>query len=99
MSAAIRTGYSKIPDVTNSCCSDFSLNWVIRRSSPKLVTALRSQHACGWASAWLWMKTVERSGSRPVEQHRRERQRRLAEVVRVVLDGDRVQVDDAEERV
>src|SRR5919197_1446960 len=66
MSAAIRTGYSKSPDVTNSCCSDFSLNWVIRRSSPKLVTALSSQHACGCVSTWLWMKTVERSGSRPV---------------------------------
>ena len=31
------------------------------------------------------------------EQHRREVERLLAEVVRVVLDADRVQVDDAEE--
>jgi hypothetical protein len=33
------------------------------------------------------------------EEHRREVERPLAEVGRVVLDGDRVQVDDAEEGI
>ena len=33
------------------------------------------------------------------EEHRREVERRLAQLRRVVLDGDRVQVDDAEEAV
>ena len=33
------------------------------------------------------------------EEHRREIERPLVEVLRVVLDGDRVQVDDAEERL
>ena len=33
------------------------------------------------------------------EEHRREVERRVAQLRRVVLDGDRVQVDDAEERV
>ena len=33
------------------------------------------------------------------EEHRREVERLLPEVLRVVLDGDRVQVDDAEEAV
>jgi hypothetical protein len=30
------------------------------------VTALSSQAASAWAVTWLWTKTVERSGSRPV---------------------------------
>jgi len=48
------------------------------------VTAESSQAASAWALTWLWTKTVERA--RP-------------QLVGIVLDGDRVQVDDAEERV
>src|SRR5919198_1043012 len=66
MSPAISTGYVKRPAETNSCSAERSLNWVIRRSSPKLVTEPSSQAASGWALTWLWTKTVERSGSRPV---------------------------------
>ena len=56
----------KRPAETKSCPSDFSLNWVIRRSSPKLVTEPSSQAASAWAVTWLWTNTVERSGSMPV---------------------------------
>jgi hypothetical protein len=42
------------------------LNWVMRRSSPKLVAALRSHAASACAVTWLCAKTVERSGWRPV---------------------------------
>jgi hypothetical protein len=66
MSPAISTGYVKSPADTKSCWSDFSLNWVIRRSSPRLVTEPSSQAASAWAVTWLWTKTVERSGSMPV---------------------------------
>ena len=49
---------------------------------------------------WLWQKTVERSRVEPGgEQHRGEVERPLAQVVGVVLDRDRVQVDDAEVRL
>ena len=66
MSPAISTGYVKSPAETKSWSSDFSLNWVMRRSSPKLVTALNSHAASACATTWLCAKTVERSGSRPV---------------------------------
>src|SRR6266542_169040 len=66
MSPAISTGYWKSAAETNSCCSAFSLNCVIRRNSPKLVTAANSQAASACAVTWLWTKTAERSGSSPV---------------------------------
>jgi hypothetical protein len=56
----------KSPAETNSCRSALSLNCVIRRSSPKLVTEPSSQAASGCAGAWLCTNTVEREGSSPV---------------------------------
>ena len=65
MSPAISTGYVKRAAETKSRRSDLSLNWVIRLSWPRLVTADSSQAASACAETWLWQKTVERSGSRP----------------------------------
>ena len=49
---------------------------------------------------WLWQKTVDSSGVETGrEQHRREVESRLVQLPRLVLDRDRVQVDDAEEGV
>ena len=94
------TGYVNSPDETNSRCSAFSLNWVIRPSWPKLVTEESSQLASrvgrylalGEDRRALWVEARR-------DEHRVQVERPLAQVVRVVLDGDRVEVDDAEERL
>ena len=76
------------------------MNCVIRPSSPKLVTVESSQLASACAVTWLCAKIVDRSGSSPVAMSiATQIERRFAEVGGLVLDADRVQVDDAEERL
>ena len=49
---------------------------------------------------WLCAKTVDRSRLEACrDQHREEVERAFVQVPRLVLDGDRVEVDDAEERL
>ncbi len=45
--------------------ADLSLNWVIRLASPKPVMQFITQPSCACSGTWLWMKSVQRSGSRP----------------------------------
>ena len=78
----------------------FSLNWVMRRSSPIVAVHSSSQESsvCSWT--WLWTNTVQISGSSPLaSSHEAVSRVRSAQLGRVVLDGEGVQVDDAEERV
>ncbi len=100
MSPAISTGYVKSPAETNSRLSALSLNCVIRPSCPYEVTAESSQARLG-----VGRDVALREHRRPVgvearrEQHREQVERAVVEVARVVLHRDRVQVDDAEERL
>ena len=55
------------PALTDSEPLDFSLNWVIRPSSPSGVTVLRSQVSSVCSGTSDWTKIVHRSGSRPLE--------------------------------
>ena len=60
------------------------------------------QHPASWACSgtWLCTNSVQRSGSMPSgEQLRGGDPGALAQQLRVLLDGDRVQVDDAVERL
>ena len=80
--------------------ADLSLNWVIRRASPKPVRHCSTQPSWACAGIWLCTKIAERSGSMPIAtQLGGGAQRALAEHLGVLLDGDRVQVGDEEERL
>ena len=46
--------------------ADLSLNWVIRRASPKPVRHCSTQAAWACAGTWLWMKIADRCGSMPI---------------------------------
>ena len=79
---------------------DFSLNWVMRRSSPNVATQLSNHVSSAWARTWLCTNSSDRSPSRPaaisivasVPGRRRE-------LGRVPRHGQRVEVDDAEDRL
>ena len=80
--------------------ADLSLNWVIRRASPKPVRHCSTQPSWAWAGIWLCTKIAERAGSMPMASSwAAARRRALAQHLRVLLDGDRVQVGDEEERL
>ena len=90
----------KRPAETNSLPSPFSLNCVMRPSCPNPVTAESSQAASACAVTWLCRKSVRALGVEPDrEEQRRQVERAVVQVLRVVVDRDRVQVDDAEEGV
>ena len=42
-----------------------SLNWVIRYIQPIRATQLKIQASSACAGTWLWLKRIERAGSRP----------------------------------
>ena len=46
--------------------ADLSLNWVIRRASPKPVRHCRIHPSWACSGTWLWMKIAERAGSMPM---------------------------------
>ena len=57
------------PDATRRpprALADLSLNWVIRRASPKPVRHCSTQPSWACAGIWLWTKIAERSGSMPI---------------------------------
>ena len=80
--------------------ADLSLNWVIRRASPKPVRHCSTQRQLG-----VRRDLALHEDRRPlrVDAHREQLGRRaqgaLAQHLRVLLDGDRVQVGDEEERL
>ena len=80
--------------------ADLSLNWVIRRASPKPVRHCSTQPS--WACAGHLALHEDRRAL-GVDAHRHQlgggAQGALAEHLRVLLDGDRVQVGDEEERL
>ncbi len=53
------------PAETNWARSPFSLNWVIRLSSPYDAVHSISQLSCACSATWLWTKRMQTSGSRP----------------------------------
>ena len=55
-----------------------SLNWVIRSSQPSRATQLKIQASSAWPGTWLWLKRIERAGSRP-------QARKAAAISRVAL--------------
>ena len=74
------------------------MNCVIRRNSPKLVTEAKQPVRLGVRRDVALDEDGRAIGIEPGrEQHRREVERRGAQLVGVVLDADRVEVDDAEE--
>ena len=46
--------------------ADLSLNWVIRRASPKPVRHWSTQESWAWAGIWLCTKIADRAGSMPI---------------------------------
>ena len=82
------------------CFCDLSLNCVIRDACPKPVKQPSTQANSAWAGTWLCTKTV---AARRVDAQRQVLrggdQRAPAQHGRVLRDGDRMQVDDAEVRV
>ena len=77
-----------------------SLNCVIRLASPKPVRHSRTQDSCRCSGTWLCTNSVLRSGSTPRASSCAAETRVLpAELGRVLRHRDRVQVDDAVERL
>src|SRR6266511_3302058 len=68
MSPAISTGYVKRPAETDSWPALFSLNCVIRRSSPMVATEESNHAVSECADTWLCTNTVERSRSSVVSR-------------------------------
>ena len=94
------TGYVKRPTSECSLPSLFSLNCVIRERSPSGVTLARYQASSVCSRTSLCTKSVHRSGSRPqATRSPRHVADARAQLRGVVLDGDGVRVDDAEEEV
>ena len=80
--------------------ADLSLNCVIRRASPKPVRHCSTQPSWAWAGTWDCTKIAERSGSIPIASSCAAARRvRSRSSFGVLLDGDRVQVGDEEERL
>ena len=78
----------------------FSLNCVIRLASPNPVMQENIQASSACSGTWLWMNSVQRSGSSPIASNCAADNRvRCRKHLRIPVDGDRVQVDDAVERI
>ena len=76
------------------------MNCVIRRASPKPVRHCSTQPSWACAGIWLCTKIDDRSGSMPIAtQLGGGPQGALAQDLGVLLDRDRVQVGDEEERL
>ena len=77
-----------------------SLNWVIRRSSPMVAVHSSSQVIRACSGTWLWTNRQQRSGSRPAASRSRAVvEGPAAQLGRVDLQGQGVEVDDAVEGV
>jgi len=88
------------PTLTDSLPLLFSLNWVMRLSSPKVAVHSSNQLKAVCSCTWLCAKTMQISGSSPLaNSHEAVSSARVPTWSRVVFDRERVQVDDAEHRV
>ncbi len=74
---------------------DLSLNCVMRLASPKPVMHCMTQPSCACSGTWLCTNRVRALGVDPGSEQLRVGEERVgAQLGGVLLDGDRVQVDD-----
>ena len=100
MSAASAPDRRTDPADTKSARSAFSLNWVMRRSSPNAAVHSIIQPSSACSCTWLWTKSVHSRDRGPTARKQRgQLDGASPSSCRVLGDGEGVEVDDAVEGV